>query len=266
MSLEELKRARSAARGWLKRARVKLEAVIAAEQSDEVALQSYLDDFDQRLANLDFAQGKLELVLDDDELESDFEKAAEIRDAALSIRVQAVRRKVACERDSAPPGDVGSSSAPQVRLPQIELPKFGGDVVEWSTFWDQFNATVDQSDLATVSKLVYLRSLLYGEAKQAIDGLAVTATNYEVACKILKARFARPAKVIFAHIEKLLKMGSGSDLKSVQDELLVHIRSLERLGVGGEQYGVILTPLVLSRLPEDFRLEWHETVKEKRVI
>ena len=257
MSLEELKRARTAARGWLKRATVKLESVIADEHSDGVAIQSYLDDFDQRLANLDSAQEKLELVLHDDELDSDFEKAAEIRDAALGIRVQAVRLKVACERDVAP-SDNGSTCTSQVKLPKIELPKFGGDVVDWSTFWDQFSATVDQSDLATVSKLVYLRSLLFGEAKQAIDGLAVTATNYEVACDILKARFARPAKVIFAHIEKLINLGSGSesDLKPIQDELLVHIRSLERLGVGGERYGVILTPLVLSRLPEDFRMEW----------
>ena len=117
---------------------------------------------------------------------------------------------------------------------------------------------MDQSDLPDVSKLVYLRSLLYGEAKQAIEGLSVTSVNYSVACEILQERFARPAKVIFAHIEKLLGLGSGRDcdLKTIQDELLVHIRSLKRLGVGGDTFGVILTPLVLSRLPDDFRLDW----------
>ena len=34
------------------------------------------------------------------------------------------------------------------------------------------------------------------------------------------------------------------------------MRSLESLGVTGQQYGVVLTPLVLSRLPNDLRLEW----------
>ena len=45
MPLEELTRASTAARGWLKRATVKLESVIADEHSDGVAIQSYLDDF-----------------------------------------------------------------------------------------------------------------------------------------------------------------------------------------------------------------------------
>ena len=40
------------------------------------------------------------------------------------------------------------------------------------------------------------------------------------------------------------------------DELLVHVRSLETLGVSGDQYGVILTPLILSRLPETVRDAW----------
>ena len=34
------------------------------------------------------------------------------------------------------------------------------------------------------------------------------------------------------------------------------MRSLESLGIKGEQFGVILTPLVLSRLPVERRLEW----------
>ena len=46
-----------------------------------------------------------------------------------------------------------------------------------------------------------------------------------------------------------------TDLKHLQDELLSHIRSLKSLGVEDEHYGVFLTPLVLSKLPEEVRLE-----------
>ena len=86
----------------------------------------------------------------------------------------------------------------------------------------------------------------------------MVAGNYKVACDLLKERFARPALIIFAHVDRLLKLGARDhkDLKSIQDELLLHVRSLERLGIGGDTYGVILTPLVLSRLPEAFRMEW----------
>ena len=40
------------------------------------------------------------------------------------------------------------------------------------------------------------------------------------------------------------------------DKLQIHIRSLASLGISGEEYGVILTPVVLSRLPTELRLEW----------
>ena len=39
-------------------------------------------------------------------------------------------------------------------------------------------------------------------------------------------------------------------------DLQAHMRSLEALNITGQQYGVVLTPLVLSRLPPDLRLEW----------
>ena len=45
-------------------------------------------------------------------------------------------------------------------------------------------------------------------------------------------------------------------LWTLNDNLQAHMRSLESLGIKGEQYGVILTALVLSQLPVKIRLEW----------
>ena len=40
------------------------------------------------------------------------------------------------------------------------------------------------------------------------------------------------------------------------DTLQSHVCNLEVPGISGSQYGVVLTPLFLSRLPPDMRLEW----------
>ena len=40
------------------------------------------------------------------------------------------------------------------------------------------------------------------------------------------------------------------------DNLQSHICGLEALKITGEQYGMVLTPLILSRLPSELRLEW----------
>ena len=82
---------------------------------------------------------------------------------------------------------------------------------------------------------------------------------------MLEDRFGRKERIIFAHIQGLLNVtmqnpcGKGSrvsNLWKLRDELLSHIRSLESLGIKGEDYGVFLTPVILSRLPNDIRMEW----------
>ncbi|KAK3797109.1 hypothetical protein RRG08_060453 [Elysia crispata] len=46
-----------------------------------------------------------------------------------------------------------------------------------------------------------------------------------------------------------------ADLWMLYDKLNTHIRSLETLNITGAEYGVILTPLVLNRLPKIIRLD-----------
>ena len=120
--------------------------------------------------------------------------------------------------------------------------------------------------LPAISKFTYLQSLLEGEAKSVIQGLPLIALNYTVGCDLLKEQFGKPERIIFAHIQALLCLsmpfkpqGSKyyvSALRKLQDELQTHIRSLEVLGVSGDKYGLFLTPVILSSLPSDIRLEW----------
>ena len=128
----------------------------------------------------------------------------------------------------------------QQRKPKLELPTNACEVTEWQTFWAQFCAVVDNSDLPEVSEFSYLLSLLKGDAKLAIQGLSLTAGHYTIACQILCERFGRKEHIIFAHIQNLLNVSTPSanknkvsSLWTLQDHLLAHIRSLEALGVTG---------------------------------
>ena len=89
-----------------------------------------------------------------------------------------------------------------------------------------------------------------------MEGLSLTAAHFKMACELLSKRYGRPEKLRFIHIDKMLNMKESDDLRTLLDSLLIHIRSLEALGVCGHEYGVFLTPLVLSKLPESVRLEW----------
>ena len=113
-----------------------------------------------------------------------------------------------------------------------------------------------------VNKFTYLKSLLEGEAKEAIEGFPLTGQNYEKARKLLSDRFGRRERIIFKHVQELLgmaslgKQSSLTGLQKLQDGLLSHVRSLETLGIAGSQYGVLLTPIILSSLPADIRMQW----------
>ena len=114
--------------------------------------------------------------------------------------------------------------------------------------------------MSPIDKFNYLSTLLEDEASRAIQGLPLTNANYNVAIEILKDRFGKPQTIVTAHMDDLLKLPSlGSncrvkDLRAVLDQLTIHVRGLETLGISAQQYGSLLTPIVMSKLPSDIRL------------
>ena len=256
-------KSRAAARSWITRTGKKLVTLCQNPDSKACELRTALQDFDQKLAKLTAAQDAVQELLDTKDIESDIDCAAAFEEEMVFPVVNLVQEKLAkfenvkdCDNVS-----VVSSSSVEAKLPKLELPVFEGEQRSWTAFWEQFDAVVHQSDLPTVSKFTYLRSLLAGEAKTVIAGLALTAVNYDTACQLLKNRYGRTDRIIFAHISDLLtlevpKLPTVPELWGLYNNLQSHVRSLESLGITGTQYGVILTPLILSRLPDDLRMEW----------
>ena len=263
---------RISAQGWLTRAARALSDLVH-ENADKVALVEAIADFDKRIDTLDNIQQLIEVELDGDELLADIEKAADFRDVCRKQRTAAKRLLSDISTTIAGDADdfdcVSNHSAStqgcsrEASLPKLELPTFSGDVTKWPSFWDQFTAVIDGSDLPEVSKFVYLLSLLTAEAKLSVKGLTISAAHYQIAKDIMVQRYGRKERIIFTHVQQLMNITvpgnitcENTVLWKLQDELLAHVRSLEALGVTGDQYGVILTPLILSRLPQDVRLEW----------
>ena len=249
-------RARTAAKGWLTRAASKLEALLARTDvdSDQWRIEGAIaqSEFLKRLDAFDAAQCAVEASIDEDNLLEDIEKACLFRDSFLPLRARFSKALDSGAGDA--PGS--HASHVKVKLPTLHLPTFDGEVEKWPLFWESFETSVAGTDLPAVSKLTYLRSLLRGDAAACIAGLALTGANYETACDLLTKRFGRPERLVFIHIQALLNLSVSQDLKKLQNVLLVHIRSLQVLKKEGENYGMFLTPLVLSKLPEDIRLEW----------
>ena len=93
-----------------------------------------------------------------------------------------------------------------------------------------------------------------------MTGIQITSANYTEAIDILKQRFAQKQVIVSAHMESLLNLQAVSrerDIKALRklyDNIESNVRSLKTLGVNFEQYGTLLIPIIMSKLPEETRL------------
>ena len=154
-----------------------------------------------------------------------------------------------------------SGTINKVKLPKIELQRFSGDAQKWKQFWDSFDSLVNSNeDLSDVDKFYYLRSVLSGEAMGVIEGFPPTKENYAQAVALLKERFGNASCIISSHMDAILKLpniSAADDTKGVRkvyDRLETHIRSLQALGIDSKQFGPLLVPVLLDRLPAELSL------------
>ena len=94
----------------------------------------------------------------------------------------------------------------------------------------------------------------------AISGLQLTSANYDVALEVLKERFAQKQIIINSHMESLLKLkpvNAMSDIRGIQavlDRVEIRVRGLQYLGVDSAQYGALLIPIFMEKLPDEMKL------------
>lgn len=65
-----------------------------------------------------------------------------------------------------------AGSKHNTRLPKLTLSSFDGDITQWLSFWDSYQAAIhSNTDLSDVQKFTYLKSLV---ERTAINGLRPT--------------------------------------------------------------------------------------------
>ncbi|XP_063370454.1 uncharacterized protein LOC134658404 [Cydia amplana] len=139
-----------------------------------------------------------------------------------------------------------------VKLPKLELMKFNGDILKWTEFWDRFRANVHSQNLKDSEKLAYLLSLVQEDARDAIQGLAITNSNYQVAVTTLQNRYGNEQKVIDSHYEALNKINrceyTSEDCRKTLNSIETHLRVLSSLGENIESN--FLRSLIIDKFPE----------------
>ena len=156
----------------------------------------------------------------------------------------------------------------KVKLPYLQLQKFGGNPTDWGAFWDSFSSAIHNSeDLDNVQTFNYLKSYLYGNAARALDGLAATSENYAEAVEMLCDRFGNKQVIISSHMRKfdeiktVRNISDLNGLRNLYDQIESNVRSLQTVGVLSQSYESWLTPKILQCIPEELRISLMRTLQ-----
>ena len=117
-------------------------------------------------------------LVDDDDIESEVDLATQF-ETDLKFLIQKVK-KVLLKVEQTQDGMSLSSSKLKtgVKLPKLVMKTFSGDPLEWMTFKETFEATVDSNDnISDIEKFTYLQGFLKDVAGQCIKGFPLTGDN-----------------------------------------------------------------------------------------
>ena len=122
------------------------------------------------------------------------------------------------------------------KLPKLSITKFNGTFANWLPFWNyKFEAEIDKTELAPVTKFAYLKELLEPKVRTDIDGLPLTREGYEGAKNIIKEEYGKTSEIINAHVNNILELptvtsANPGKVNYFYKTLLFIVQSLETLG------------------------------------
>lgn len=156
-------------------------------------------------------------------------------------------------------------------LPPINLPPFDGQYEEWESFRDRFTTLIiNNKDLSNFSRMHFLVSCLKDRALDCVKELSVTANNFDIAWRMLIARFENKRRLINAHMSTLLNLPVASresalELQATRDKLNNAVAALDKLNRSPEElWSDILVSLGSQKLDNQTRKAWNLKFSEDR--
>ena len=194
---------------------------------------------------------------------------------ALEASVAAVRDKsdshsITSFTSSTSSSGVTCCGSSHFDLPTIEVPKFHGSILEWSTFWAAFKSSIDsRKELTNTQKLQYLRQAVKDPDVQALLHSPTEGEDmYLQVVDELKERFNKTREIHRHLVKSLTQLSSPKqtrvDLRRMVDSVKRTIESLKNT----EHYNIdaVLSSLVYLILPQRLQTLWDQHTKKDKGV
>jgi len=171
------------------------------------------------------------------------------------------------ERHSKAASNTSSTPSHQIirdtmKLPSIPAPIFNGDLQNWISFLDAFNAMFHHNQsLTDVQRMHYLKSCLVGPAAEVVRTIPTTDVNYSTAYNALIDRYENKSLIIQSHIRALLQTPQvnkpvAAELRQLHHHVSSQVNALSALGQPVDNWDAWLVTLLCCRLDPTTVGEW----------
>lgn len=229
-------------------------------------LQLRIGKIDTLFEQFDEVQLRLECIVDD--LDAQLNERVEFESQYYRLVSQA-QQLLTSSRDAdqlaeSIKGSHNSGNNRLVKLPTIQLPKFSGSYDGWLEFHDTFTSLIHScEEIDDINKFHYLRASLEGSAAVVIQSIGFSASNYDIAWKLLCERFNNKRLLVQNHVSALfniepLTRESAVTLKGMIDDLHKNLRALEALGEPVKHWDTLLIHIITQKLDKTTYREWEE--------
>lgn len=172
--------------------------------------------------------------------------------------------------DSAP-------TTPQVqqvsaKLPDLNIPKFNGNYLEWSTFSELFKSIIiDNNTISDIERLQYLHSSVTGEASLLIKSLPLTGDSFKPAWENLQQRYCNKRMMMQAQFDKLLaitpiKVRNATSLNKLINTVRDVDAALKPLATPEERWNALLIHVAARSLDKATREAWETKLGSAQVF
>ena len=158
----------------------------------------------------------------------------------------------------------------RVKPPELTHTNFGGESLEFPTFWSRFYEMVDHNDLiSNAEKVMHLQGCMKkgSVAETVFNSFRVTADNYDGIVRRLKQRFGNRRIMTNSLVQTIMYKPKSQNVKEAAklvDFLQAQVHQLEEFGIEFEDRSTnaILLPVIESKLPTEIIQKWEVRLME----
>ncbi|KAM8701740.1 hypothetical protein ACLKA7_005475 [Drosophila subpalustris] len=155
-------------------------------------------------------------------------------------------------------------------LPRITIPKFDGDILKWTQFFDMFVSMVHETNMPTIRKMWYLKTSVVGEAERMIRQIDLKEENYLHAWNILVDTYDNPRDIATTVLNRFLNQQAFNDnVKSLKELYIVtmeSLASLKGLGIDISTWDPILIEVLRNKLDSTNKTLYEQSISDSKHI